>query len=404
MYSIMKKISISILFVFILLVSFSCSKEEYSFELYHHYTGGIKNLLSVHFNSFAKNNPNITIHRIFKNWQDIEKLMEKSKETASVKFRDAFVIAHDRIGQLAQAGFIQDITPYINKHKNEFHPNVLEAMKYKGKYYGYPLSSECITLFYNKKLIKKPPTTMKEIMALRAKYLKPAQGRYLLLFPKHIPYFTLPWFFAYGGRLFDDNGNAKVNFAFNDAAFMRVKQLLGDKLRIPFMEESMIREKFIKGKVPFIITGPWNIELLKVAKCDFGVAKIPTLNNGKQVGTFIGVQCVVLSRLLSKEQRLQFEKLFDHLRINGFSKKMSLLTKFSSPFKKDHKDKEIKKDSMIASFNKQIKSGFPMNNTPEMAKIWKAFHTSNMKRILSRPMKLTPFLNQLQKRVERLEK
>ncbi|RLF66266.1 MAG: ABC transporter substrate-binding protein [Thermoplasmata archaeon] len=70
---------------------------------------------------------------------------------------DFFVNSYVYIANLAEEGYILDITEYANKYSSvldDFYAPLLEAAKYKGKYYGIPQDTEARPLYIRKDVAK----------------------------------------------------------------------------------------------------------------------------------------------------------------------------------------------------------------------------------------------------------
>jgi len=91
---------------------------------------------------------------------------------------DIWMWAHDRVGEWADSGVINAVTP-SKKVKDETDPTALQAFTIKGKVWAYPVAIEAVSLIYNKALLPTPPKTFEEIFALDKKFV--AQGKKAIL-------------------------------------------------------------------------------------------------------------------------------------------------------------------------------------------------------------------------------
>lgn len=392
-------------FLFSSFFSLSCAQEKYEFELYHHYTGRMKDILVEHVNAFTKEHSHVTINILYKAWNDIEEELMASDSMQARHFRDIYIIPHDRIGQLVENRIIRDVDPYMRRHEKRYLPLVQKAMQYEGKFYGYPIGGESLALFYNADILDRAPDDVDTLLDMRSSYQNPARDRYVMLFPIHNSYFTLPWMLAYGGSLFDEQGFPKLNTEANVAALQKVRALFRDKLKLPYREDLNCLGAFQDGNIPCVITGPWNISGMKEAEetLNFKIATLPKID-GEPVATFVGVQCMVVNRHIKDKGLEELEKLFTYLREKHYSRALSLDTKFVSPLLEDHKHPKIMADDEISALNRQVRSGTPMNNTPRMASIWQAFNPSVLKKILSGKVEIKALLDSLQKEIDKKRK
>jgi class 3 adenylate cyclase len=93
--------------------------------------------------------------------------------------------------------------------------------------------------------------------------------------------------------------------------------------------------------------------------------------------------------------------LYTALLQGGFCRELSLETKASSPLAADQQDARIAADPLVHAFTRQAFRGVPMDNSPWMALIWRAFNITTMKRLLSGDEDPTPLLAALQRAVEK---
>ena len=78
---------------------------------------------------------------------------------------DIFCWPHDRAGEWAKSGLIVPIKPRQSVH-DQIEDSAWDAFKYQGRTWGYPLSIEAIGLIWNKALLKAPPRTWDEVVAI----------------------------------------------------------------------------------------------------------------------------------------------------------------------------------------------------------------------------------------------
>ncbi len=89
----------------------------------------------------------------------------------------------DRIPQYVESGWIEDISPYLNKKeltdnsfldKKDFIKSTLDAFKYDGKYYGLPYMAATVIMYYRKDIFEKfgvsgPPNTFNDLLQVAKK-------------------------------------------------------------------------------------------------------------------------------------------------------------------------------------------------------------------------------------------
>ena len=61
---------------------------------------------------------------------------------------------------------------------------------------------------------------------------------------------------------------------------------------------NLISDYFNQGKTAAIISGPWDAKNMKDSGVNYGVSKIPTLDNGNEYASFGGGKAWVISNFL----------------------------------------------------------------------------------------------------------
>jgi len=102
---------------------------------------------------------------------------------------DIFCWPHDRAGEWARSGLLVPVYP-PRSVRDAIDESAWKAFTYKGKVWGYPLAIEAVGLIVNRDLVKVPPTTFDEVMALDRELGK--KGKKALLWDYNKSFFTWP--------------------------------------------------------------------------------------------------------------------------------------------------------------------------------------------------------------------
>ncbi|MBY0237093.1 MAG: extracellular solute-binding protein, partial [Burkholderiaceae bacterium] len=94
-----------------------------------------------------------------------------SQAAGAGKGPDIFCWPHDRVGEWAKSGLIAPVRPN-QRISSEVEASAWHAFAYRGKTWGYPIAIEAIGLIYNKALVKTPPSTFDEVIALDQRLVK----------------------------------------------------------------------------------------------------------------------------------------------------------------------------------------------------------------------------------------
>lgn len=287
---------------------------------------------------------------------------------------DLLFWAHDVSGELAQSGLIEplDEVPVLTQN---FLPVAVNAFKYKGRLYGYPVSVESTVLFYNTKLINQVPESFEKLIEVAQKIQKPSEGIYGFLFDFKNFFFSYPILNAGGGYVFKqtEDGFDSQDVGLNQKGFIQGLKLLSDLKKSKLIPGSTDRgiafELFKKNKLAMMIDGPWAIKDLKAQKVPFQIAMIPKIQ-GQVPKPFVGIQGVMIRR--SSSQKLLAKE---------FAEKYILEKEFAEFFSEQEQKISARKDvNLDLSKNnehalilmKSVESGSAMPNIPKMSAVWGA--------------------------------
>ncbi len=292
---------------------------------------------------------------------------------AAGKGPDIWIWAHDRIGEWISGGLLQPVTP-SKKFLADIDPMALHAFTIGNKLWGYPFSIEAVGLVYNKALVKTPPKSFDEVMALD-KQLS-AQGKKAILWDYTNTYFTWPLMAANGGYAFKQRPDGSYDGAdtgVNNAGAVKGVELLNKLLREKYMPEGSgyaeMEGAMAQGKVAMMLNGPWSWDNLRKAKVDFGVAKIPSVG-GAKAKPFVGVKGVMINKSSpNKDVAVEFIENY-MLSVKGL-KMINDAEPIGAPASKAYYA-ELKSNPNIEAIMASAQDGVPMPNNPEMGRFWSA--------------------------------
>lgn len=287
---------------------------------------------------------------------------------------DIFCWPHDRVGEWAKSGLIVPVRP-PKKIRDEIEDSAWNAFTWNGQVWGYPLSIEAVGLIYNKALVKTPPATFDDVIALDKELAK--QGKKAILWVHSQTFFTWPLLAGAGGTLFgrDAKGalDAKatgINNAGALAGAQMLERLVKDGLMPAGAKYPDMESQFAAGKTAMMINGPWAWDNVRKAKIDFGVAAIPAVVPGKPSKPFVGVLgCMITAP--SKLKDIAREFIENHLLEVESLKTISADVALGTPANKAY-FRELASNPNIAATMANARAGEPIPNIPEMGRVWPA--------------------------------
>ncbi len=287
---------------------------------------------------------------------------------------DIFCWPHDRVGEWAKSGLIVPVRP-PKKIRNEIEDSTWNAFTWNGQLWGYPLSIEAIGLIYNKALVKTPPATFDDVIALDKTLAK--DGRRAILWVHSQSFFTFPLLAGAGATVFgrDAKGgyDAKVT-GINNAGALKGAQMLERLVKEGLMPAGAkypdMESQFAAGKTALMINGPWAWDNVKKAKIDFGIAPVPAVVPGMPSKPFVGVLgCMITAP--SKLKDIGREFIENHLLKIESLKTISADVALGTPANKAY-FAELSSDPNIAATMANARAGEPIPNIPEMGRVWPA--------------------------------
>lgn len=293
------------------------------------------------------------------------------------KAADVMMAPFDRVAVLGKQGQLATVKLADDGRYNDADK---KNVTLKGKTYGEPVTIETLVMYYNKDLIKKAPTSFKELEALS----KDSKFAYENDKTKNVAFLT-QWtnFYnayglikGYGGYVFGDNGTNPKEIGLNNKGAVEGLAYISDWFKNVWPKgmmsassnENFVTDQFTSGKTAVIIDGPWMAAKYKKAKVNYGVAALPTLDNGNKYQAFGGGKAWVISNY-SKQKGLS-QKWLDYVTNKKNQTKFFKDTN-EVPANEQARDAVAKGDNDLAkAVIAQYKDADPMPNIPEMAEVW----------------------------------
>lgn len=278
---------------------------------------------------------------------------------------DIIVLAHDQVPALTESGLLAELD--LGDKAADFDPETLKAYSYEGKLYGMPYARENLGFFYNTDLVEEVPDTWQGVYDLSKTLIDENKVQYGIVLGG-TSYDAYPWMTSQGGYVFgvDENGDYNPNdigigsegmIKFGEMALKwKEDGILSDNL-----DNTTAKSMFINGDVAFFMNGPWEINNLKTAGLNFGIAKFP--DGGYP---FMGVQGFAVNAmsenvLLAQSFLTEFVATDDAMMAlynadPRFPAYLPIVDKIDDPY--------------LAAIAEAGENAMPMPAIPAMAKVW----------------------------------
>jgi len=297
---------------------------------------------------------------------------------------DLVVGAHDWVGQLAASGILDKI---IGVNKSLFSSSAISGFSYNGILYGVPFGTENVALITNTKLAGGVPASWADLESTGLSLVKSGKATHALFSPcggtsSCDPYHHFFLNTALGGYVFGgkpgalkvtDIGLASKAFAKNAALLDKwVAEGLIDKGTGSGADYDF--KDWFDGKVPYMITGPWNLSKIQKSGISYAISAVPAPVAGLKAVPFMGAQGFMLSKY-TKNPLLARKFLNEVVSTDAFQTGLYQLGG-RPPALNTTLAQVSASDPDIAAFGTAGVGAVPMPNIPQMASVWTDFGTA----------------------------
>ena len=290
---------------------------------------------------------------------------------------DVMMAAYDRIGALGQQGHLAEV-----KLGNEsaYDETDKAQVTYDGKIYGEPAVIETLVLYYNKDLVDTAPATFKDLENLskdsRFAFESEAGKNTGFLAKWTDFYYSYGLIAGYGGYVFGDDGTDPSDIGLNNAGAVEGISYATDWFKNVWpkgMQDiksagDFASQQFMSNKTAAIIDGPWQAQTYKENNINYGVAKIPTLNNGQPYQPFGGGKGWVVSNYAKNKDLSQ--KWLDYVTNQENQEKFFEMVNEIPANQQARETAKAKNDELTTAVIEQYETAQAMPNIPEMGEVW----------------------------------
>ena len=286
---------------------------------------------------------------------------------------DLFIFSDDRIGAWAESGIIEPIEFWVDDAlADRFEDQATRALAYRGSLWGLPLAVKSLAMYTRTDLVKQPPRTTDELLAL-AKPMKAKHG-FALAYVNVNLYFHAPWLHGFGGHVMDDTGKLAIATPQAANAMMFARKLVADGVAPPDAEGPMVATLFNEGKAAIVISGPWFIT--DIAKnVPWQVATLPIVSaTGKPAAPFLGVESILMSAH-ARDKTAAFA-VMDALTADGAAITRAKLARQVVANPAAYADAAVAHDPALRAFRAQLEHTAPMPKVPAMRTVWTPYENA----------------------------
>lgn len=282
---------------------------------------------------------------------------------------DLFIFAHDRIGDWAKNGIIEKITFWVDEALlQRFIPKTVQMLAYEEALYGLPLAFKSLALFYNKKLITKPPTNTQEMLQLAQSLTDRAKQKFGLAYEATDLYRHVIWIHGFGGYVLQGTQLGVAQSASVQALDFAKDLALKYKVLPDEPSSQLISFLFNKGQAAMVINGPWFRGEID-PKIEYGVVPLPVVSStGKAAAPYLTSEAMYISHR-SHQKKLAFE-VMKYLTSDAAARIRMRVGKQPVANAAIYQEPIAKNDPIVRAFYQQMLQAVPTPNTPEMRMVW----------------------------------
>lgn len=286
---------------------------------------------------------------------------------------DLLLAPNDFAGPFSIMGIIQPVQSWADLKR--FNPAVLQAITDSAGTWGVPVSSgNHLMLFINKKIIKKVPETIEEMVAVAKEVTDPAQKRYGLAYNLNEPFWFVAFLGAYGEKPLV-NHKPQLDTKGMVAALDLVKGFKHREHIVPQdCDYACAETLFIDGKAGMLINGDWAVTKYEEELGEnLLIRPLPRLQaTGKHMAPFTSGKYLLFNRSL-KGDRLKAAKKFTQFMVSEKVQKILVERSRKLPVLISMKDHDVlKKFPVLNSTMQAMTYGTPMPMAVEMRAVWDA--------------------------------
>ncbi|MBI3242323.1 MAG: extracellular solute-binding protein [Chloroflexi bacterium] len=190
-----------------------------------------------------------------------------------------FGVAHDQGGALVANGLVAEID--LGDKAADFNPVAIDACTYGGKLYCMPYATENLGFFYNTDLVKTPPATWDELVAVGEALKADGKVTYIMAVTG-TTYDLYPLFTSFGGYIFGKDATGDYDaqdLGVDSEGMVAANTWLKEQVdagNLPTdWDWANNHALFETGEVPFIMAGPWALDRIRESGVPYAIAGFP---------------------------------------------------------------------------------------------------------------------------------
>ncbi|MGM8364288.1 ABC transporter substrate-binding protein [Virgibacillus sp. W0181] len=137
--------------------------DKVTLSLWHYWSGHLEEVLQSNVNDFNGSQENIEIELTFVPYDELTQQLLIGATSQDVP--DIIIGGINEVQFYAKSGILENINEHVESSglASEIYENIADIHKMDGEFYGIPLHTNSVGLFYNTDTVEEPPTTWNEL-------------------------------------------------------------------------------------------------------------------------------------------------------------------------------------------------------------------------------------------------
>ncbi|WP_174614665.1 ABC transporter substrate-binding protein [Virgibacillus ihumii] len=280
------------------------SNGKVTLDLWHYWTDNLESTLKKYVEEFNKTHSKIDIELTYVPYSELTQQLLIGATGGDLP--DLIIGGINEVQFYAKSGILEDISEKVKNsgEAESMYENIIEIHKVDGKFYGLPLHTNAVALFYNTDLIKEPPTNWGELTQMAQELT--TENRYGFAASAHNSQHGtaswIPFLWSTGSDVGDLESSEAIS-ALKLWENMYEKNLMSKEVVNEELQD--INVDFYTGKAAMMIGGSWMIPVINAEAPDlnWSVAKIP---KDKEYSSVIGGESIAIGKGQNVEESWKF--------------------------------------------------------------------------------------------------
>ncbi|MFZ4453653.1 ABC transporter substrate-binding protein [Salibacterium aidingense] len=284
------------------------NEEKVNIELWHYFVEGNEKVLTEFVNQFNESNKNVEVELTFVPYEELTNQLLVS--TTGGESPDLVIGGINEVQYYAESGALTDITSYIEEwdYINKIPEGIRATHQLDDQYYGLPIKTNAMAMFYNTDIVETPPETWEELEKTAAEVT--TDSMYGFSASAHnSQQGTASWY----PFLLSTGENIE---SIDSAGGQKALQLWSNLMEEGSMSSEVINKNlqdvtmdFANEQAAMIINGPWDIPIIESEAPDlnWAIAEIP---KDEEHTSLLGGESISISNDENEEEAWEFIEWF----------------------------------------------------------------------------------------------